>query len=115
MDSGAIGIRFSEKLPTGVRCLAELLRKDLCSGTLDPFFRRIIAQDGSLKNDGTKHFTSDEVLHMDWLCDNVDGSIPGFDQIIPISQPTVRELGVYRDTLPGVKEVASVENIDRIR
>lgn len=115
MDSGAIGIRFSEKLPTGVRCLAELLRKDLCSGTLDLFFRRIIAQDGSLKNDGTKHFTSDEVLHMDWLCDNVDGSIPGFDQIIPISQPTVRELGVYRDTLPGVKEVASVENIDRIR
>lgn len=115
MDSGAIGIHFSEKLPSGVRTLADLLQKNMASGSLDPFLRRITAQDGSVKNDGTHAFTIDEILHMDWLCDNVVGRIPQFDEILPISQPTVRELGIYRDMLPGVKEVATIENTDRIR
>lgn len=115
MDSGAIDIHFSDKLPSGVRCLADILQKNMASGTLDPFLRRINAQDGSLKNDGTHTFTIDELLHMDWLCDNVIGRIPQFDEILPISQPTVRELGIYRDMLPGVKEVATIENTDRIR
>ncbi len=115
MDSGAIDIHFSDKLPSGVRCLADILQRNMASGTLDPFLRRINAQDGSLKNDGTHTFTIDELLHMDWLCDNVIGRIPQFDEILPISQPTVRELGIYRDMLPGVKEVATIENTDRIR
>ena len=34
------------------------------------------------------------------LCDNIVGSIPTFDQILPISQQMVRELGIYRDKLP---------------
>ena len=63
-----------------------------------------MAQDGTVKNDGTHTFTPDELLHMDWLCDNVQGSIPSFDQILPMSQSLVRELGIYRDTLPVVKE-----------
>lgn len=115
MDSGAIGIHFSEKLPEGVKTLAHILEKNMCDGTLDPFLRRITAQDGTLKNDGTHPFTIDEILHMDFLCDNVVGRIPNFDEILPISQPTVRELGIYRDMLPGVKEVAAVEDPDRIR
>ena len=41
---------------------------------------------------------------MDWLCDNVEGSIPKFEEILPYSQKMVRELGVYRDTIPPEKE-----------
>ena len=115
MDSGTIGISFSEKLPAGVRTLGNLLQRDMCEGTLDPFLRKIVAQDGTVKNDGSRGFSVDEILHMDWLCDNVIGSIPTFDQILPISQHMVRELGIYRDQLPGVKEVVTVENSGSIR
>ena len=41
---------------------------------------------------------------MDWLCSNVEGSIPGFDEILPVSRGMVRELGVYRDEIPAEKE-----------
>ena len=42
---------------------------------------------------------------MDWLCQNVEGVIPAFDQIEPFAQSMVRELGIYRDQLPAQKEV----------
>lgn len=100
MDSGVIDVKLSDKLPEGLRSLANMLRQGLQSGTLDPFRRRIIAQDGSLKNDGSQSFTPDVLLHMDWLCDNVEGSIPEFSQVTPVAQPLVRELGVYRDRTP---------------
>ena len=41
---------------------------------------------------------------MDWLCENVEGEIPTFDQIAPFARDTVRELGIYRDTIPMEKE-----------
>ena len=104
MDSGVIGLNLASRLPAGVTALAKLLEKDIASRALDPFGRKIVAQDGTVKNDGTHTFTPDELLHMDWLCDNVQGSIPSFDQILPMSQSLVRELGIYRDTLPVVKE-----------
>ena len=87
----------------------------MVSGKLDPFFRKIVAQDGTVKNDGTKTFTPEELLHMDWLCSNVIGEIPEFDQILPMSQPMVRELGIYRDKIPQEKEAGSRENFDHIR
>ncbi len=115
MDSGVIGINLSDKLPEGVRQMAKLLEKGLSEGTLDPFLRRITAQDGSLKNDGTRRFTPGELLKMDWLCSNVIGSIPPFEEILPISQNMVRELGLYRDSIPAEKEVRSRENLDHLR
>ena len=87
----------------------------MISGNVDPFFRKIVSQDGKLRNDGTRKFTPDELLHMDWLCDNVIGDIPTFDQIQPVSQAMVRELGIYRDQILSEKEGSGDENFDHIR
>ena len=104
MDSGVIDVNLSECLPDGVATLARLLRSAMQRGTLDPFHRRIIAQDGSVKNDGSRSFTAEELLHMDWLCENVEGSIPEYEEIEPFAQPMVRELGIHRDRIPVEKE-----------
>ncbi len=104
MDSGVIDVELSHRLPAGVSSLAAILRDGLRSRSIDPFRRRIVAQDGTVKNDGSRGLTPEELLHMDWLCENVIGEIPGFDQILPMSQTIVRELGIYRDSIPVVKE-----------
>ena len=57
-----------------------------------------------VRNDGSRVFTPDELLRMDWLCHNVIGSIPTFDELLPMSQSIVRELGVYKDKIPAIKE-----------
>ena len=105
MDSGVIDINLSDKLPAGVRMLAEIISKDMRTRSLNPFFRKVVAQDGTLKNDGSRRMTAEELLHMDWLVDNVHGSIPTFDEILPESQSIVRKLGIYRDQIPALKEI----------
>ena len=115
MDSGVIDLDLSRKLPAGVRQMAKIIRYGMLSGNLDPFRRRIIAQDGSLKNDGTMTFTPEELIHMDWLCENVIGSIPPYEELLPHAQSLVRELGIYKDKSPADKEVRQYEDFDHIR
>ena len=115
MDSGVIDLDLSRKLPAGVRQMAKILRYGMLSGNLDPFRRRIVAQDGTVKNDGTTTFTPEQLLHMDWLVENIIGSIPPFEEIELRSQPLIRELGIYKDRIPTEKETRARENFDRIR
>ena len=104
MDSGVIDVELSDQLPDGLRSLANILRKGLRNGAIDPFFRRIEDQNGQIRNDGSRSFHPDELLHMDWLCKNVEGTIPHYEDVLPFAQPMVRELGVFRDQIPVNKE-----------
>ena len=115
MDSGVIGLDLSRKLPEGVRQMAKILRRGMINGSIDPFRRRIVAQDGSVKNDGSTTFTPEQLIRMDWLCENVIGSIPPFEELLPQSQALVRELGIYRDKIPAEKEARPREDFDHIR
>ena len=105
LSSGVIDVQLSKALPAGVLSLAKILRQGLRDGTIDPFRSRIVTQDGTVINEGSRTLSAGEILHMDWLCDNVVGSIPAYDEILPISQPTVRMLGIYRDQIPNIQEV----------
>ena len=104
MDSGVIDVTLSENLPEGLALLADILRRGLKDGSIDPFRRRLVAQDGTVINKGDRALSPEELLHMDWLCENVEGSIPPFDTLLPYSQATARELGIYRDDIPMQKE-----------
>ncbi len=115
MDSGVIAVKISDKLPEGLRQLANILSRGLAEGSIDPFHRRIVAQDGTLKNDGSRGLSPNEILHMDWLCDSVIGQIPSYEEILPQSRSMVRELGIYRDSIPPEKEEKSRENFEHIR
>ncbi len=104
LSSGMIDVELSELLPPGVEALAQTLRSALVEGKLDPFHRRIVAQNGEVKNDGSHSFAAEELLHMDWLCENVVGTIPEYGDIQPFAQPMVRALGLHRDRIPPEKE-----------
>ncbi|MBQ4638060.1 MAG: hypothetical protein IJB92_04910, partial [Clostridia bacterium] len=104
MSSGAIDIKLSNQLPDGVTQLAQILRDGISSKRIDPFAARIVDQNGFVRSDGTHEFTPEEIMNMDWLLDNIDGSIPGFEEILPRSREMVRLLGVYRDDIPPEKE-----------
>ena len=104
MASGVVDVKLSESLPAGVTSLAEILRKGILNGTVDPFCAEIRDQSGLLRCDGKTALSPEEIMRMDWLCDNVDGSIPGFDELLPRSQGLVRLLGLYRESLAPQKQ-----------
>ena len=43
---------------------------------------------------------------MNWLCENIEGTIPQFDELLPQSRSLVRLLGLYRETIPPEVEEA---------
>ena len=104
LESGVIGIEITDAMPQGVRRLAKLLQQSITSGSFSPFAQRIRAQDGTLMTDGTVDLTTEQLLHMDWLCNRVDGTIPSYEELLPQSRRIVRLQGIYRDKIPPEKE-----------
>ena len=104
ISAGVADVDISDTLPDGVKQLALILKRGIAEESIDPFLRPIRAQSGETVSDGTRLFTMEELMRMDWLCDSIDGSIPGFDELMPRSQSLVRLLGIYRETIPPKAE-----------
>lgn len=104
MRSGTVGLKLSDDLPDGVRSLANILCQGIIDGTFTVFHRKYRSQDGSVESDGNRWLSPEDVLHMDWLCDCVDGCIPSYEELLPMSRSIVKLQGVYRDKLPPDKE-----------
>ena len=108
MASGAVGLMLADDLPDGMRSLANILCQELIDGKLTVFHRKYRSQDGKIQSDGNRWLSPEDVLHMDWLLDSVDGSIPGFDELLPMARAIVRIQGIYRDSLPPEKGGAAI-------
>ncbi len=108
MSSGAIDVTLNSDLSDGSKHLAQILRRGIIEGNIDPFFARMVDNEGNVRNAGDRTLTADEIMNMDWLLDNVEGSIPTFDELLPVSQQLVRVLGLQRnEILPKTEEVKS--------
>ncbi len=104
MNSGVVDVLLSDKLPTGMRQLAEVLKSGIISGVTEPFHTVIYDREGFLRNNGSSSLSPVELMNMDWLCDNVEGYIPSYDELVPASRSLVRLLGLDRDQLPPETE-----------
>lgn len=100
MDSGVIDVQMTALVPEGIRALAASLMDQIRSGALQPFKRELIAQDGTVKNDGSRGLSTMELLTMDYLSDGVEGVIPAYGDLLPMSRALVRELGLHKEELP---------------
>ena len=99
MASGVLGVHLSEFLPDGVSGLGRILTTGICNGSLQPFRMRMYDQNGVLRNDGSRAYLPEEIISMDWFCDNVDGRIPDNEELRPEYAETMRILGLNRKKL----------------
>ena len=100
MSSGMIDVICSKKLPAGTLRLIELLKKDICEGTFKPFSGVIYSQDGQIHNVMPEEITAEEIVAMDWLNDNVVGSIPTMEELEEEAKPIVQVQGVAKAKSP---------------
>ena len=107
LNTGVVTIDVDEELPSGVKILADILKKGIVAEDIDPFLCPIRDQQGQEISDGSRHFSPEELMRLDWLCDNIEGSIPVFDELLPRSQNLVRLLGLHRESIPPKTEDAS--------
>lgn len=94
MSAGVIDVICSAKLPIGTKRLVNLLKQTIKSGEFNPFEGELYSQDGLVKSENEGFLTPEEIIQMDWLAENVIGSIPEFGELDEDAQKTVMLQGV---------------------
>ena len=96
MSSGVVDLIYSQDLPQGTKRLVELLRNDICSETLIPFSGELYAQGGTVMNESDQIIPPKEIITMDWLADNVVGSIPSLAELTEEAQAVAKMQGLNK-------------------
>ncbi len=82
LSSDIVNIIYSRRLPSGTLKLVRTLRESIIHGTLSPFAGPLTAQDGRLIRGTYDELEPGEIINMNWLADNIDGSIPESSELI---------------------------------
>lgn len=97
MSSKAVDIICSTKLPAETLRLIETLKSLICEGKFEPFTGKLYDQNGKLRNDEGNELTPEDIVTMDWLLDNVVGSIPKVDELDDSAKAIVMTQGIAQE------------------
>lgn len=101
MSSGIVDVICSHRLPIGTSRLIALLKETICRGDFNPFSGIMYSQNGVVKGQSSDALTSEEIITMDWLAQNIVGSIPSKDDLDEPARDLTAVQGVKEeDRLP---------------
>lgn len=98
MSSRVIDVVCSQNLPIGTKRLVEMLKYMIGSGEFNPFAGVLYSQGGIIQNKADESLRPKEIIKMDWLAENVVGSIPKAEELQSEVMPTLVQQGLERDT-----------------
>ncbi len=101
LSAGVVDVLCSHSLPQGTLRLAELLKNAIAQGLFEPFSGPLYSQQGPVQQAGGA-LAPQTVITMDWLCSNIVGRIPAYDELIDEAKPMVRLQGVDATEKPAV-------------
>ncbi len=90
-----IDLVTSAKLPAGVKQLTDILHEQIYQNRLRPFDGPLVKQDGTLVEAVDGGLTSEQIITMDWLAENVVGEIPTAGELNEDGKSLVRLQGIY--------------------
>ena len=103
MSAGVVDIEYAPALPLASRRYADFFRESLIHGVGTPFLTPFYIQSGEIIGSRQRELTLEQIIRMDYLVDNVVGSIPSYDELTPIGRETVKMMGVPQ-AKPAVKK-----------
>ena len=96
MSSDVIDVICSKNLPIGTRRLVELLKNTISRGEFNPFSGILYSQDGIVQGDPNMSLSPEQIVKMDWLAENVIGSLPEEYELQEQAKPAVLQQGVKK-------------------
>ena len=95
MSAGVVDVILSKNLPFYSRKMVNAMRNSVIAGTLNPFAGELHSQHGIVQEaDSRERLTNEEIVSMNWLNDNVVGSLPVKDALSEEGKKTVKTSGV---------------------
>ena len=102
-SAGVIEVNISDHVSYYSRKTIGILRKGIISGDIQPFAGEINSQDRQIQPKGSKTLDDESIILMDWLNDNVIGSIPAKEEMSERAQAMVSVAGVREDDIQAEK------------
>ncbi|MCI8634416.1 MAG: BMP family ABC transporter substrate-binding protein [Eubacterium sp.] len=96
MSAGVIDVICSKYLPIGTKRLVDLLKTTICSEQFNPFSGILYSQDGMVLSDPAASLSAEEIMTMDWLAENVIGSIPAEEELKEQAKPVISQQGIKK-------------------
>ena len=56
----------------------------------------LYSQTGIVQSDPSRDLTPEEIVTMDWLAENVIGTIPKADEMLEETKPTIQQQGIEK-------------------
>ena len=97
MSADVIDVICSGNLPHGTLRLIEFLKNSVRSGSFHPFDGLIYAQDGSVKCREGEKLRSEDIVTMNWLAENVEGSVPELEELNDEARERMQLQGIRVD------------------
>ena len=76
MSAGILDVRLADVVPHGQRVLMEGMRQSMLTGRINPFFGELHSQTGIVQSREAGRLSSEEIVRMRWLNENVVGRLP---------------------------------------
>ncbi len=99
MSAGVVDIEYAPALPLASRRYADFFRSSLISGAGKPFLTPFYSQSGEIIGARQNELSLEQIINMDYLVDNVVGSIPVYDELTDMGKATVDTVGVSKARL----------------
>jgi len=96
MSAGVVDVEYAPALPPASRRYADFFRSSLISGVGKPFLTPFYTQNGNIIGSRQSELTLEQIISMDYLVDNVVGTIPSYDELSKVGQETVDMVGILQ-------------------
>lgn len=94
ISAGVVDMICSQNLPIGTLRLVNLLKKNFYTESYNPFSGILYSQKEIIQDDPEKSLSAEEIITMDWLAENVIGSIPSPEELTESAQPVINQQGL---------------------
>lgn len=102
LSSGALDVAFSQRFDKYTRRLVQTFKTAFQAGEFAPFEGELTDNRGVVRCERDRRLSPAEVLCMDYLLDNVEGSFPEIDELVESARPLVKLQGFNGEMKPDV-------------
>lgn len=105
LSSHVVDMLYSEDLPEGVQQLVKFYKKAITRQAVGPFDGYMRDQSGRVRAQEDGYISTNDIVTMDWLADNVIGEIPSAGQLTRAAQNLIKSSADGGSDSEGVTEL----------
>ena len=102
MSAGVVDVVFSPWLTQPSKHFGDFLKEAIIHNVCTPFITPIYTQSGDKIGEGEKSLSLDQIIEMDYLVENVIGTIPQYEELTPMGKATVDTAGIEPAQSPAL-------------